>query len=139
MPLPIAIPFGLPLTSRQAAAPRSSAQTFLRCRSNRAEDREDDREWRTKPGEDNDVDILAEIEKGDMPIEQRLEHMGLDAAEYTALKTSAKRAQKKLEKWTPKDKPEAQRKWKQLANAPEDLTLLEMFKKEGVDVLKEGK
>ncbi|KAJ4353961.1 mitochondrial 37S ribosomal protein rsm10 [Didymosphaeria variabile] len=122
-------PFLAPTKRIKIIPPRASAQTFLRCRSNRAEDREDDRERRSAPGDDNDVDIYAEMEKGEMPIEQRLEHMGLDAAEYTALKTSSKRAQKKFDNWTPNDKAEAQRKWKKMANTPDDLTLLEMFKK----------
>ncbi|KAF2446282.1 hypothetical protein P171DRAFT_430468 [Karstenula rhodostoma CBS 690.94] len=132
-------PFLAPAKRIKVIAPRSSVQTFLRCRSDRAEDRDDDRESRTRPGEDNDVDIFAEMEKGDMTLEQRLEHMGIDSAEYKALKTSAKASQKKFEAWTPKSKAEAQKKWKRLADAPEDITLLEMFKREGVDVLQEGK
>ncbi|KAL5408248.1 hypothetical protein PMIN03_006615 [Paraphaeosphaeria minitans] len=134
-------PFLAPAKRIKITPPRSSAQTFLRCKSKRAEDRDDDREWQTKPGESDgaDVDIFAEMEKGEMPLEQRLEHMGIDPAEYKALKTSSKAAEEKLNRWTPKTKEDAQRKWKRMVNAPEDNTLLEMFKREGVDVLVEGK
>lgn len=74
-----------------------------------------------------------------MPLNERLEHMGLDAAHYKTLKNSEKKADKKFQNWMPKTKDEAQRKWAKMANTPDDLTLLEMFKKEGLDVLKEGK
>lgn len=129
---------GLLLTLVQIIPPRSSTQAFLRCKSNRSP--EEDR-WRTTPGGSSgaDADIFGEIEKGEMSLEERLEHMGIDAAEYKQLKVSAKAAQGRFDRWTPKTKAEAQKKWKQLADAPEDITLLEMFKKEGVDVLAEGK
>lgn len=122
------------LIKSQVTPPRSSAQTFLRCKSNRAQDREDERESR-----DAGFDIYAEIEKGDMSLEQRLEHMGIDPAQYKSAKKSARKAQERFDKWIPTTKEDAQKKWKKLASTPDDITLLEMFKKEGLDVLKEGK
>lgn len=74
-----------------------------------------------------------------MSVEERLEHMGIDPVEYKTLKHSADKANKKFEKWIPKTREEAQRKYQQMVNTPDDLTLLDMFKKEGLDVLKEGK
>ena len=92
------------------------------------------------PGEQDDGrDILAEIARGDMTLEQRLEHMGIDPAEYKAAVKSDNKARAKMEDWVPKTKEEAQRKWRKLASAPDDTTLMDMFKREGVDILKEGK
>ena len=74
-----------------------------------------------------------------MPLEQRLEHMGIDAGEYNSAKKSARKTQERFDKWMPTEKEDAQKKWKKMASSPDDITLLEMFKKEGLDVLKEGK
>jgi small subunit ribosomal protein S10 len=74
-----------------------------------------------------------------MSLNERLEHMGINPAQYQTLKNSERKADKKFQKWMPKTKEEAQRKWQQMANTPDNTTLLEMFKKEGLDVLKEGK
>jgi small subunit ribosomal protein S10 len=123
------------LTWKQITTPTPSAQTFLRCKSDRA-----DKENRSKPDEKDDGrDIYAEIERGDMSLNERLEHMGINPAQYQTLKNSERKADKKFQKWMPKTKEEAQRKWQQMANTPDNTTLLEMFKKEGLDVLKEGK
>lgn len=74
-----------------------------------------------------------------MTLEQRLEDMGIDPAEYKVLKKSADAAEKRLNRWTPKTKEDALRKYKRMVDAPEDNTLLEMFKREGVDVFAEAK
>ena len=74
-----------------------------------------------------------------MSLEERLEHMGLDVAKYKALRNSEKKAAKKFENWIPKTKEEAQRKWKKMQQTPDDTTLLEMFKREGIEPLKVGK
>ena len=74
-----------------------------------------------------------------MTLEQRLEHMGMDPEVYKKLKRSEDKAAAKFEKWVPKTKEEAQRKWKKMVNSPDHTIMLDMFKKEGLDVLKEGK
>ncbi|KAF1971873.1 ribosomal protein S10 [Bimuria novae-zelandiae CBS 107.79] len=119
-------PLLAPAKRTKIIPPRSSAQTLLRCKSDRA-NRNDGR------------DIYAEIERGDKSIEQRLQHMGINPEEYHALKRSEIKAQEKFDKWIPKTKQDAQRKWQKMVNSPDDLTMLEMFKREGLDVLKEGK
>lgn len=74
-----------------------------------------------------------------MPLEQRLEHMGLNVEEYKQLRNSERKAAKKFANWEPKTKEEAQRKWKKMQNTPDHLTLLELFKREGIEPLKVGK
>lgn len=74
-----------------------------------------------------------------MPLEQRLEHMGLNVAEYKQLRNSERKAAKKFANWEPKTKEEAQRKWKKMQETPDHLNLLELFKREGIEPLKVAK
>jgi hypothetical protein len=57
---------------------------------------------------------------------------------YRLLK-SQEAALKKANKWEPKTREEAKSKWKKLQNSPDHLSLLEMYRKEGLEVLKLAK
>jgi hypothetical protein len=69
--------------AQQIAHPRPHIQTFSRARSSRSSEDAADRE----PGPRDDKllsDLMGDIDNGDMPLDQRLEDMGLDAKEYKA-------------------------------------------------------
>lgn len=68
-----------------------------------------------------------------------MKELGIDPEEYETLRQSSEKADAKFKKWMPKSKEEAQRKWKQMVDTPDNYNMLHMFKREGVDVLHEAK
>lgn len=85
------------------------------------------------------ADLKADVESGDMSLEERLADMNIDSAEYKALWNSQKKAAKRAAKWEPKTREEAQQKWKELQSGPDDLTLLRTYKRAGVEPIKLAK
>jgi hypothetical protein len=71
-------------------APRPYTQTFSRTKSNKAEE---DNERDSK--DDRDMKLMAQLkldlENGDMPLDQRLEDLGIDPVEYKTYVPSKQR------------------------------------------------
>ncbi|KAF9695096.1 hypothetical protein EKO04_007099 [Ascochyta lentis] len=84
-------------------------------------------------------DLKADVESGDMSLEDRLQDMNMDPAEYKALWNSQKKADKRAAKWEPKTREEAQQKWQEAQSRPDDLTLLRIYKRAGVEPIKLAK
>jgi hypothetical protein len=75
------------LTRRQMApAPRPYAQTFSRAKSSRS-DEDNEREGRDDRDGRLVEQLRADLENTSMPLEQRLEDMGIDPKEYKAYDT----------------------------------------------------
>ncbi|KAH6622473.1 hypothetical protein C7974DRAFT_398359 [Boeremia exigua] len=93
-------------------------------------------------GEDNETEeeavagFLEAVESGKIPLDVLQKGFDIDPAEYKALFNSQKKAAKRAAKWEPKTREEAQQKWKELQSAPDDLTLLRVFKRSGIEPLK---
>ncbi|KAF1940912.1 hypothetical protein EJ02DRAFT_405503 [Clathrospora elynae] len=119
-------------------APRPYTQTFSRTKSSRT-DEENERELR----DDRDGKLMEQLkldlESGDMPLDQRLQDMGLDPAEYRRLNSSLQAANERMEEWEPKTREEAQERWKELQNSPDHLGLLRIYKRSGVEIIKLAK
>jgi small subunit ribosomal protein S10 len=116
-------------------APRLHTQPFARCYSAR---RDDDGDAGSDGGKLVDT-LKADIESGNMTLEERLEHMGLDAAEYKQLWKSQQAAEKRFEEWEPKTRREAEQRWTDMQSTPDHLTLLQMYKKAGIEPIKLAK
>ncbi|KAH7074398.1 hypothetical protein BKA63DRAFT_443366 [Paraphoma chrysanthemicola] len=119
-------------------SPRPCTQTFARTKSSRSDEDRDNREPGPKDGKLMD-DLMADIENGDMPLDQRLQNMGLDPAEYKALWQSQQKAEQDFAEWEPKTREEAQQRWKELQNTPDHLSLLHIYKRAGVEPIKVAK
>ncbi|KAF1362146.1 hypothetical protein EJ07DRAFT_108912 [Lizonia empirigonia] len=83
--------------------------------------------------------LKADIESGKMTLEERLQHMNIDPKEYKALWNSQKKAAKRAAKSEPKTREEAMQQWKEAQSRPDDLTLLKMYKRGGVEPIKLAK
>jgi small subunit ribosomal protein S10 len=83
--------------------------------------------------------LMADVEAGNLPLDEQLEKMGLDPVEYKELWNSQKKAQKATAKREPKTREEAQKLWKQMQSTPDDLTLLRMYKRGGVEPIQLAK
>ncbi|KAF2679017.1 hypothetical protein K458DRAFT_122366 [Lentithecium fluviatile CBS 122367] len=120
------------------ASPRSCARPFSQTTSPNANENYK-RAAGSKRGEDG-VDLYREIESGSMGLDERVQELGLDPQEYRKLLESQKKLSKKSAEWEPKDREEANRKWKKLQqDAPDHLTLLDMYRKEGLEIIKLAK
>lgn len=64
-------------------SPRPHTQCFARSKSSKSEEDREDRDGGSKDGKALN-DLLADVENGEMPLDQRLEDMGLDPKEYKA-------------------------------------------------------
>jgi small subunit ribosomal protein S10 len=62
---------------------RPHTQCFARSKSSKSDEDREDRDGGAKDGKVLN-DLLADIENGEMPLDQRLEDMGLDPKEYKA-------------------------------------------------------
>jgi small subunit ribosomal protein S10 len=72
------------LTRKQIVqSPRPYTQTLSRTRSSRADDDANDRNPGPRDGKLMN-DLMADLESGDMPLDERLQHMGLDPKVYKA-------------------------------------------------------
>jgi small subunit ribosomal protein S10 len=49
------------------------------------------------------------------------------------------KGEKQFEEWEPKTREEAQQKWKEMQNTPDDLTLLRIYKRAGAEPIKIAK
>ena len=83
--------------------------------------------------------IRADVEGGGMTLEERLQDMGLDPVEYKQLWKSQQAAEKRFEEWEPKTRSEAEQRWKEMQSKPDHLTLLQMYKKAGIEPIKLAK
>lgn len=63
--------------------PRPHTQCFARSRSSKSNEDREDRDDGPKDGKALN-ELLADIEDGEMPLDKRLEDMGLDPKEYKA-------------------------------------------------------
>ncbi|EMD92585.1 hypothetical protein COCC4DRAFT_30794 [Bipolaris maydis ATCC 48331] len=119
-------------------APRPWTQTFSRNKSSRA-DEDNERDSR----EDRDVRLIEklkmDLESGDMPLDARLEDMGIDVEEFKTLYASQQKVNKRQQQREPKTREEAQRQWKELQNTPDHLGLLKVYKRAGVEPIKLAK
>ncbi|EUC49100.1 hypothetical protein COCMIDRAFT_33571 [Bipolaris oryzae ATCC 44560] len=119
-------------------APRPSTQTFSRNKSSKA-DEDNERDSR----EDRDVRLIEklkmDLENGDMPLDARLEDMGIDVKEFKTLYASQQKVNKRQQQREPKTREEAQRQWKELQNTPDHLGLLKVYKRAGVEPIKLAK
>ncbi|XP_014553755.1 hypothetical protein COCVIDRAFT_106886 [Bipolaris victoriae FI3] len=119
-------------------APRPSVQTFSRNKSSKA-DEDNERDSR----EDRDVRLIEklkmDLESGDMPLDARLEDMGIDVQEFKTLYASQQKVNKRQQQREPKTREEAQRQWKELQNTPDHLGLLKVYKRAGVEPIKLAK
>ncbi|KAH7378500.1 hypothetical protein DE146DRAFT_759043 [Phaeosphaeria sp. MPI-PUGE-AT-0046c] len=118
--------------------PRPHTQCFARSKSSRSNEDREDREDGPKD-EKALKELLADIENGEMPLDKRLEDMGLDPKEYKALWKSQQAAEQRFAEWEPKTREEAQQKWKEMQNTPDHLALLHMYKRAGVEPIKIAK
>jgi small subunit ribosomal protein S10 len=118
------------------AAPRLYTQPFARSYS--ASRNDDDGDAGSDGGKLMDS-IKADIEAGGMTLDERLQDMGLDAAEYKQLWKSQQASEKRFEKWEPTTRSEAEQRWKEMQNTPDHLTLLQMYKKAGIEPIKLAK
>jgi small subunit ribosomal protein S10 len=84
-------------------------------------------------------DLTADVENGEMSLEQRLQDMDIDPVEYKILYNSRKKADKESAKWEPKTREEAQKLWKEMQSKPDNLTLLRTYKSSGVEPIKLAK
>lgn len=83
--------------------------------------------------------LMADVEAGNLPLDEQLEKMGLDPLEYKELWNSQRKAQKAATRREPKTREEAQKLWKQMQSTPDDLTLLRMYKRGGVEPIQQAK
>lgn len=118
-------------------APRPCTQSFSRAKSSKSEDDDGGH------SEKNDVRLMdqlkADISNGDMPLDARLQDMGFDPDEFKKLWHSQQRANERLAEWEPQTREEAQKKWKEMQDTPDHLTLLHMYKRAGVEPIKVAK
>ncbi|KAF2028450.1 30S ribosomal protein-like protein S10 [Setomelanomma holmii] len=121
-----------------AQSPRPHTQTFSRAKSSRSDEDRDDRESGPRDGKLMD-DLMADMGINDMPLDQRLQDMGLDPKEYKALWQSQRKAEQAFEEWEPKTREEAQQRWKEAQDTPDHLTLLHLYKRAGVEPIKVAK
>lgn len=63
--------------------------------------------------------------------------MGIDYG--LRLMKSQKEAEERFAQWEPKDRADADRKWKEMQDTPDHLTLLQMYKREGIEPIKLAK
>jgi len=52
---------------------------------------------------------------------------------------SQRKAQAKFDRWEPKTREEAQRKWKKLQDTPDHLNLLDLYRQHGIEPIKLAK
>ncbi|KAF2474067.1 30S ribosomal protein-like protein S10 [Lindgomyces ingoldianus] len=111
--------------------PRTFPQTFSRSKSSRA--RNDDDELREPKG------AVDKAPKENMTLEEQLEDMGVNEEEYKQLWRSMQEVTKKQKEWEPLTQEDAKRKWKKMRNSPDHLTLLHMYKHQGIEAIKLAK
>ncbi|KAF1915706.1 hypothetical protein BDU57DRAFT_577544 [Ampelomyces quisqualis] len=122
---------------KMTQSPRPCIQTFSRTKSSGSnEDREEMEALKDGKTLKN---LMADLEGGDMPLDQRLQDMGLDPKEYKALYKSQQEVEERWQKNEPKTREEAQRRWKEMQNTPDHLTLLNMYKAKGVEPIQLAK
>ncbi|KAF2854127.1 30S ribosomal protein-like protein S10 [Plenodomus tracheiphilus IPT5] len=119
-------------------APRPYTQSFSRAKSSKSEEDDDSRVKGDRDGKLTEQ-LKSDIDGRDMPLDARLQDMGVDPAEYKKLWTSQQRANERLASWEPQTREEAQQKWKEMQDTPDHLTLLHMYKRAGVEPIKVAK
>ncbi|KAE8851044.1 hypothetical protein HRS9122_01331 [Pyrenophora teres f. teres] len=123
--------------TQPAITTRSYTQTFSRNKSTRAEE-DNERDSR----DDRDATLIErlrlDLESGEMPLDQRLEDMGIDPVEYKTLYASQQKVNKRQQKFEPQTRKEAERRWKELQNTPDHLGLL-LYKRAGIEPIKLAK
>ncbi|KAI1513398.1 ribosomal protein s10p s20e [Pyrenophora tritici-repentis] len=111
---------------------------FSRNKSTRAEE-DNERDSR----EDRDATLIEKLrvglESGEMPLDQRLEDLGIDPVEYKTLYASQQKVNKRQQKFEPQTRKEAERRWKELQNTPDHLGLLKLYKRAGIEPIKLAK
>ncbi|KAI4684140.1 hypothetical protein J4E81_009019 [Alternaria sp. BMP 2799] len=119
-------------------APRPHTQTFSRAKSSRSEEG-NERDSR----EDRDAKLMGrlklELENSTMPLDQRLEDLGISREEYKTLYASQQKVNQRQEEWEPKTREEAAQRWKELQNTPDHLGLLKVYKRAGLEPIKLAK
>ncbi|KAE8842007.1 hypothetical protein HRS9139_01304 [Pyrenophora teres f. teres] len=124
--------------TQPAITTRSYTQTFSRNKSTRAEE-DNERDSR----DDRDATLIErlrlDLESGEMPLDQRLEDMGIDPVEYKTLYASQQKVNKRQQKFEPQTRKEAERRWKELQNTPDHLGLLKLYKRAGIEPIKLAK
>ncbi|OSS45369.1 hypothetical protein B5807_10369 [Epicoccum nigrum] len=83
--------------------------------------------------------FIKDIESGKIPLELLQQGADIDPADYKALWNAQQKAEKRHKQWEPKTREEAQQKWKAMQNTPDDLTMLHMFKRDGLEPIKLAK
>ncbi|KNG52568.1 30s ribosomal protein s10 protein [Stemphylium lycopersici] len=119
-------------------APRPYTQAFSRTKSSRA-DEDNERDSRDDRDSKLIEQLRMDLENGEMPLDQRLEDLGLDPQEYKTLYASQQKVNKRQQEREPKTREEAQRQWKELQNTPDHLGLLKVYKRAGVEPIKAAK
>ncbi|USP78598.1 30s ribosomal protein s10 protein [Curvularia clavata] len=119
-------------------APRPYTQTFARTKSSKA-DEDNERDSRDDRDSRLIEQLRMDLESGDMPLEARLEDMGIDPQEYKTLYASQQKVNKRQQQREPKTREEAQRQWKELQNTPDHLGLLKVYKRAGIEPIKLAK
>ncbi|KAL5119129.1 mitochondrial 37S ribosomal protein rsm10 [Pleosporales sp. CAS-2024a] len=119
-----------------AHPPRPQIKPFTRTKSSTSDGFPDDSEPTDDFPDDGEP---IDIEAGDMPMDARLMDMGFDPAEYHVLLQSQQEAEKRFQEREPKTREEAQQMWKEMQNTPDHLTLLEVYKRAGVEPIKVAK
>ncbi|KAH8724707.1 hypothetical protein GQ44DRAFT_708138 [Phaeosphaeriaceae sp. PMI808] len=115
-------------------APRQYTQTFLRTKSSTSGE-----DGSSKDDEKLMEKLMADIENGDMPLDERLQHMGIDPKEYKTLWKSQQESEKRFKENEPKTREEAQKLWKEMQTTPDHNTLLHIYKRAGVEPIKLAK
>ncbi|KAL7771512.1 hypothetical protein CFE70_001458 [Pyrenophora teres f. teres 0-1] len=127
-----------PRCMRSFLGPVKRAKTFSRNKSTRAEE-DNERDSR----DDRDATLIErlrlDLESGEMPLDQRLEDMGIDPVEYKTLYASQQKVNKRQQKFEPQTRKEAERRWKELQNTPDHLGLLKLYKRAGIEPIKLAK
>ncbi|KAF2750293.1 hypothetical protein M011DRAFT_456199 [Sporormia fimetaria CBS 119925] len=108
-----------PARRLQISTPRASAQAFSTSRPVRAKD--------------EDKGVTKEV------FDEQLQQLGLDPAEFRALYKSTKKAQKEAEEREPKTAAEARKQWESFQATPDHTSLLEMYKRVGIEPIKLAK
>ncbi|KAF2107505.1 30S ribosomal protein S10, mitochondrial precursor [Lophiotrema nucula] len=117
-----------PAKRLKPSTPKTPSRSFATTALRRAEDeRFTPLQGDYKPFEDSQT------------LEERLEDLGIDAAEYKTLLGSQQKAEERAERQEPQTAKEARKQWQALQKTPDHNTLLQMYKRAGVEPIKLAK
>ncbi|KAF1829896.1 30S ribosomal protein-like protein S10 [Decorospora gaudefroyi] len=114
--------------------PQPYTKALSRTKSSVAdEDDEDSRDVRDSKLMD---ELKLDLENGVMPLDQRLEDLGIDPVEYKTLYASQQKVNRRQQKWEPQTREEAAKRWRRLQKEPDHLSLLKVYKRAGLEPIK---